>query len=383
MRNRFSLRSQQLIRNSREEALRLGNDFIDIEHILLGLIKLGDGIGWHCLLKYNVEPGELRRDLEDIVLLDSTEGSINRSTPFTKRAERIITRSYVEAKEWLTEDNLIIGTEHFVLAMLCEEDSSVHKILESHGITYEKYKQEVKKELLRLLYYPPIKQDNIEPMISSDSSIDDQIGLARFNEFEIKDPPTDVETTGLFSSKVWGEVLDAVRPQEISLQLSDTLMGRLPFIILISVLSACIFACLSLYVGLIHSHHTLDFAEVMYSFIGKSTDGHRIELGPYFWAMHTTFLPVLGIMMVIGICWIGKAMLIPVEWFCRKAGKHSNPLYLTSGLMAILAAIFYIFFNVADSAYDFVKEREDKQTLLTTPIHSPGCTDALRTFQER
>ena len=73
---------------------------------------------------------------------------------------------------------------------------------------------------------------------------------------------------------------------------------------------------------------------------GKAAGGDHYELGPYFWAMHTKFLPTLAYLSFILVAWLGKTILIPFAWFLGKGKAHRNPLGLTASLFVLLASFF-------------------------------------------
>ena len=87
--NNFSQRVQVVIQLSREEALRLGHDYIGTEHLLLGVIREGSGIAVEILQNLGIDLEELKKAIEDAV--KSTGGTITMGNiPFTKRAERVL-----------------------------------------------------------------------------------------------------------------------------------------------------------------------------------------------------------------------------------------------------------------------------------------------------
>ncbi len=144
MQNKFSLRVQQVIQYSREEALRLGHDFIGTEHLLLGIIRLGDGLAVQILHNLGCELEEIRESVEEMV--DTSKGTMKiGNIPFTKRAEKVLKVSYIEGKNYSSD---IIGTEHLLLALLKEEDSMAAQVLHGFSVTYEAVKAEL-ENLLR------------------------------------------------------------------------------------------------------------------------------------------------------------------------------------------------------------------------------------------
>ena len=140
MEAKFSPRVKDVISYSREEALRLGHDYIGTEHLLLGLIREGDGMAIKILKSLGVDTSKLRRSVEDAV--KGTAGTtVNLGNiPLTKQAEKVLKITYLEAKIFKSE---VIGTEHLLLSVLREEDNIASQILAQYNLNYEIFKAEV------------------------------------------------------------------------------------------------------------------------------------------------------------------------------------------------------------------------------------------------
>lgn len=143
MKNNFSSRVQMVIQFSRDEALRLGHDYIGTEHLLLGLIREGEGIAVEILRSLGCDLDEVKFSVEDAVRSSGDTMTIG-NIPFTKRAEKILKISYVEAEKHKSD---IIGTEHLLLALVKEKDGLAAQILKSYGITYESVREELENIL--------------------------------------------------------------------------------------------------------------------------------------------------------------------------------------------------------------------------------------------
>jgi ATP-dependent Clp protease ATP-binding subunit ClpC len=143
MKNNFSSRVQMVIQFSRDEALRLGHDYIGTEHLLLGLIREGEGIAVEILRSLGCDLDEVKRSVEDAVRSSGDTMTIG-NIPFTKRAEKILKISYVEAEKHRSD---IIGTEHLLLALVKEKDGLAAQILKSFGVTYETVREELENIL--------------------------------------------------------------------------------------------------------------------------------------------------------------------------------------------------------------------------------------------
>ena len=140
MEAKFSPRVKEVISFSREEALRLGHDFIGVEHLLLGLIREGEGSAIQTLESLGVELGNLRKAIEMSAKEKGGSSSNQKNIPLTKQAERILKITFLEAKLLNSE---IIGTEHLMLSMLKNTDNIVTKTLDSYSVDYDLFKAEL------------------------------------------------------------------------------------------------------------------------------------------------------------------------------------------------------------------------------------------------
>ena len=139
MEGNFSNRVQDVIRLSREEALRLGHDYIGTEHLLLGIIREGEGIAVKILRNLGVDLYRLKKSIEDSVRISGgtlTVGNI----PLTKQAEKVLKITYLEAKLYKSE---VIGTEHLLLSLLRDDDNIAAQILHQYNVHYDTVRQEL------------------------------------------------------------------------------------------------------------------------------------------------------------------------------------------------------------------------------------------------
>ncbi len=140
MEAKFSPRVKDVISYSREEALRLGHDYIGTEHLLLGLIREGDGMAIKILKNAGVDTSRLRRSVEDAVKGTSSTTVNLGNIPLTKQAEKVLKITYLEAKIFKSD---VIGTEHLLLSVLRDEDNIASQILLQYNMNYEIFKAEV------------------------------------------------------------------------------------------------------------------------------------------------------------------------------------------------------------------------------------------------
>ncbi len=140
MEAKFSPRVKDVISYSREEALRLGHDYIGVEHLLLGLIREGEGIALKIIQSKRVDIKDLRKKLENKLPDNATKAIARGNLPLRKQAERVLKITYLEAK--LYKSNMI-GTEHLLLAILKQEDNIATQMLLENNINYEYVKEEL------------------------------------------------------------------------------------------------------------------------------------------------------------------------------------------------------------------------------------------------
>lgn len=141
MEAKFSPRVKDVLSFSREEALRLGHEYIGTEHLLLGIIREGEGTAIRILQQLGAEVKQVRKDIESSVKASSTFKKTNLGNiPLIKQAERALKITYLEAK---TFSSPTIGTEHLLLSILKDEDNVVTRTLKKYGIDYEVVREEV------------------------------------------------------------------------------------------------------------------------------------------------------------------------------------------------------------------------------------------------
>lgn len=143
MEAKFSPRVKDVISFSREEALRLGNDYIGVEHLLLGMIREGDGKAIKLLQEFNLDLRQIRKEIENTLTRSSSMVANNLTNiPLVKQAEKVLKITYLEAKLFKAK---MIGTEHLLLSMLKEDDSVACRILNKYGIIYGAVKEELEE----------------------------------------------------------------------------------------------------------------------------------------------------------------------------------------------------------------------------------------------
>ncbi len=154
MEAKFSNRVKEVISLSREEALRLGHDYIGTEHLILGMIREGEGVAVGVLKKLGVPIDELRGEIEKVSKGTATHQVKNLSNiPLTRASEKVLKITYLEAKVFKAQ---LIGTEHLLLSILRDPDNLATQILNKFDVSYD-----VVKEML--------EYQNDQPTASSDT----------------------------------------------------------------------------------------------------------------------------------------------------------------------------------------------------------------------
>jgi len=138
----FSNRVRDVIAYSREEAIRLGHDYIGTEHLLLGIIREGDGIALRLLQKMGCNPRHLKKSIENTIRTSNpVRVSVGANLPLTKQAEKVLKITYLEAKLYKSQ---VIGTEHLLLSMLRDDENIASQILyRGYSITYDTLRAEM------------------------------------------------------------------------------------------------------------------------------------------------------------------------------------------------------------------------------------------------
>ena len=142
MNNNFTPRAQQVLNIARREADRFHHNFIGAEHVLLGLLKLGQGVAISVMENAGIDIADLTFKIEQSVVPGSTaaEGSL----PYTPRVRKILIHAGEEAKKL---KHTYVGTEHLLLAMLRDDDGLAWHSLVSAGLTYESARRGVMEEI--------------------------------------------------------------------------------------------------------------------------------------------------------------------------------------------------------------------------------------------
>ncbi|CAI8157183.1 MAG: ATP-dependent Clp protease ATP-binding subunit ClpC [Polaribacter sp. SA4-10] len=174
MDDNFSPKVRDVITFSKEEALRLGNDFIGTEHLLLGLIRKDDGKAIEILTTFDVDLVLLRKKLEQLNPAEPTllARTSKKNLHLTRQAEKALKTTFLEAKLYQSE---AIDTAHLLLCILRNENDPATKLLQKYNVNYD-----VTKEL-----YKELHVDNDLPLNPiAETPSDDEFSSEKTNPFE-------------------------------------------------------------------------------------------------------------------------------------------------------------------------------------------------------
>ncbi|MDE3067743.1 MAG: ATP-dependent Clp protease ATP-binding subunit [Verrucomicrobiota bacterium] len=139
----FTPRAQQVLALARKEADRFNHNFLGTEHLLLGLIKLGQGVAVNVLQKMGLDLETVRMEVEKQVGTGPDQKMIG-NIPYTPRVKKVIALAQKEARNL---NHTYVGTEHLLLGLLREGDGVAAKVLRNLDVDIEQTRQEILKEL--------------------------------------------------------------------------------------------------------------------------------------------------------------------------------------------------------------------------------------------
>ena len=139
----FTDRVRKVLAMAREEAIRLQHDYVGTEHVLLGLIREGDGVAAAVLTNLNVDLDQIHEQVEESVKKGKATIALG-ELPYTSRAKKVLEFAMVEAREL---SHSYVGTEHLLLGLLREEKGIAAQVLNSLGIGMEEARSETLKVL--------------------------------------------------------------------------------------------------------------------------------------------------------------------------------------------------------------------------------------------
>ena len=141
--NNFTPRAQQVLALARKEADRFNHNFVGTEHLLLGLIKLGQGVAVNVLQKLGLDLETVRMEVEKQVGTGPDQKMIG-NIPYTPRVKKVLA---LAAKEARALNHTCVGTEHIFLGLLSEGDGVAARVLQNLNLDINVTRQHILREL--------------------------------------------------------------------------------------------------------------------------------------------------------------------------------------------------------------------------------------------
>jgi len=140
----FTPRAQQVLALSRKEADRFNHNFVGTEHLLLGLLKLGQGVAVNVLQKFGLDLEKVRNEIEQQVGTGAEKKPIGWTLPFTPRVKKVLALANNERRAL---NHTYVGTEHILLGLLHEGDGVAARVLKNLEVDIEATRVEILKDL--------------------------------------------------------------------------------------------------------------------------------------------------------------------------------------------------------------------------------------------
>lgn len=137
---KFSPRVRDILTYSHEEAVRLGNNYIGLEHLFLGMVRDGDGKALQILKFFGIDIDTFRKKIEQAIRNPNSSESDLTNIPLMKQTERALKFTYIIAKEFKSE---LIKSEHLLLAIMRDKNNMITQHLEREGVDFVTYKNEL------------------------------------------------------------------------------------------------------------------------------------------------------------------------------------------------------------------------------------------------
>jgi len=158
----FTERVRKVLQMAREEAQRLHHEYVGTEHILLGLIREGEGVAAAVLQNLNVDLDEVQQKIEETVKKGKAVQATGPDLPYTSRAKKVLELAMSEAREL---NHSYVGTEHLLLGLLREEKGIAAQVLTESGVNLDA----ARTETLRLLGTEMPQQGGTAPQAAGQS----------------------------------------------------------------------------------------------------------------------------------------------------------------------------------------------------------------------
>ncbi|HEV8050902.1 MAG TPA: Clp protease N-terminal domain-containing protein, partial [Parachlamydiaceae bacterium] len=158
--DKFTNRAKQVIKLAKKEAQRLNHNYLGTEHVLLGLLKLGQGVAVNVLRNLNIDFETVRSEVEKLVGY-GPEIQVYGDPALTGKVKKVFEFANEEAANL---NHNYVGTEHLLLGLLRQTDGVAAQVLENLNVNLKEVRKEVLKELETFnLQLPPITGSSLNP----------------------------------------------------------------------------------------------------------------------------------------------------------------------------------------------------------------------------
>ncbi len=221
MNENFSQQVKDVISFSNEEVLRLGNDHLGTEHLILGILREGNSKAITILQSLNVDLGELKQKIENLNKPDINIKVDRSSIPFTKAAERALKTSFLEAKLFRSPE---IETIHLLLCILRIESDPVTQIFKKYNIDANTVREEYRFQFQEDFTDQPVNEFSEEESISESNQYEAPKG-GRSNQSKSRTPVLDNFGRDLTAAAMEGR-LDPVVGREKEIERVSQILSR-------------------------------------------------------------------------------------------------------------------------------------------------------------
>ena len=192
----FTERVRRVLAMAREEAARLQHEYVGTEHILLGLIREGEGVAAAVLQNLSIDLDDTQRRVEEATVGGRSSHATGPDLPYTSRAKKVLELAMSEAREL---NHSYVGTEHLLLGLLREEKGIAARVLTDAGATLEI----VRDEIVRLLGH--LTEENEE---RGTRRVDETVATAR-KVREAHFQLTQGQAAAAFEERMWSRLRHA------------------------------------------------------------------------------------------------------------------------------------------------------------------------------
>lgn len=201
--------------------------------------------------------------------------------------------------------------------------------------------RETLNEFRKTSIYTALKEENLS-LMGIIVGLSFFVTMVSFYAGNYLDQSKTIQFQLLFSNVVFDGLTFLLTVYVLNWSLKQNSLIRIPIAITADLVASCLFAVLSLFLGLLGTSNELELDQILNILRGRNIQNTSYSFSGYFLVMHTAFLPTLFLLIILMVCWLIRIIVLPFEWFFGKGKANTNPLGLTSTLFMILAGIFFL-----------------------------------------